>query len=151
MSSAAYSAKVFSIYLFIAGAVLLAAPKLLLATFGLPESSEAWIRVIGVLAFNIGIYAWVAARHDDRHFFAASVYTRMVFFGAVTTFAVLGLAGPTIILFGVPDLLGAIWTHLALRADARAARPLPAGQHQASAVQEPRTRLPGDTSVNAGH
>jgi hypothetical protein len=50
--------------------------------------------VIGVLAFNIGIYAWVAARHDDRRFFAASVYTRVIFFIAVTTFAVLGQAGP---------------------------------------------------------
>jgi hypothetical protein len=128
MSRSAYSAQVFSIYLFIAGAVLVAAPNVLLAMFRLPETSEAWIRVIGILAFNIGIYAWVAARHEDRSFFETSVYTRVIFFIAVTTFAVLGLAGPTIILFGVPDLLGAIWTHLALKADARQGRPALASQ-----------------------
>lgn len=120
MSRSAYTAKVFAVYLFVAGPALAIAPNVLLALFGLPGTAEAWIRVIGVLAFNIGIYAWVAARHDDRSFFAASVYTRAIFFSAVTTLALLDLAHPMIILFGVPDLLGAIWTHVALKADAHA-------------------------------
>jgi hypothetical protein len=68
--------------------------------------------------------AWVAARDDNTGFFEASVYARSVFFGAVTTFAVLGLAGPTIILFGVVDLAGGIWTHLSLKADAQSDQPL---------------------------
>ena len=129
MSRSAFSAKVFAIYLFIAGAVLVAAPNFLLSIFRLPATSEVWIRMMGVIVVNIGLYAWVAARHEDKHFLEASVYTRVIFFGAVTTFAALGLASPMIILFGVADLLGAIWTHFALKADARPAGPVLAGQH----------------------
>lgn len=127
MSKSAFSAKVFAIYLFVVGAVLVVAPNFLLSIFRLPQTSEVWIHVIGVLAFNIGVYAWVAA--EDKHFLKASVYTRLVFFVAVTTFAVIGLASPVIVLFGVTDLLGGIWTHFALKADARSGRPILVGQH----------------------
>jgi hypothetical protein len=126
MSKSAFSAKVFAIYLFIVGAVLVVAPNVLLSIFQLPQTSEVWIHVIGVLAFNVGVYAWVAA--EDKHFLKASVYTRFVFFVAVTTFAVIGLASPMIIFFGVTDLLGGIWTHFALKADSQSAQPFLAGQ-----------------------
>lgn len=122
MSRAAFSAKVFSVYLFIVSTVVVIAPNLLLSLFGLPPTSEVWIRIVGVLAFNIGIYAWSAAAHEDRNFLVASVVTRVVFFAAVTAFAVLGLASPILVLFGVTDLLGGIWTHCALKADTRAAQ-----------------------------
>lgn len=56
------------------------------------------------------------------------MYARTSFFAAVAIFAALGLASPTIILLGVPDLLGAIWTRFALTADAHSARPLFATQ-----------------------
>jgi len=48
-------------------------------------------------------------------FFRWTVYTRstvIVFFAA---FVLLGFARPPLIMFGVVDLLGAIWTSLALR------------------------------------
>lgn len=44
-------------------------------------------------------------------------------FSAILVFAALGFGSPMIILFGVADLLGGIWTHFALRADARSGRP----------------------------
>lgn len=121
MSRSAVSANVFAIYLFILGPVLVVAPNLLLALFRLPATSEVWIRVIGLLALNIGVFLWIAARHEYRHFFVASVATRCIVFVGLTTFAVLGLASPIIIVFGVLDLLGGVWTWLALKADARQA------------------------------
>jgi hypothetical protein len=127
MSKSAFSSKVFAIYLFIVGAVLVVAPNVLLSIFQLPKTSEVWIHIIGVLAFNVGVYAWVCAK--DMHFLKASVYTRFVFFVAVVTFAILGLASPIIIVFGVVDLLGGIWTHFALKADSSSAQPLLASQH----------------------
>lgn len=121
MSKSAFSAKVFAIYLFFAGALLAVVPNLLLSALHIAQTSEVWIRVIGVIAIMIGIYAWVAAKHDIRPFFIASVYTRGLVFVAFTIFAVLGLGSPMIVLFGVADLLGGVWTHWALKADARAA------------------------------
>ena len=120
MSRAAFSSRVFATYLFVVGAALVFVPNVLLSVFGIPGTCEVWIRVIGVLAVNIGVYAWVAA--EDRRFLAASVYTRCVFFAAVTAFVLAGLASPMIVLFGVLDLLGALWTGVAMRADLRLAR-----------------------------
>ncbi|MFM9438397.1 membrane-bound ClpP family serine protease [Janthinobacterium sp. CG_23.3] len=129
MSKSAFSAKVFAIYLFIVGAVLVVAPNFLLSIFLLPPTSEVWIHVVGVIAFMIGVYAWVAAKHENKPFLEASVYTRFVVFVAFTAFAVIGLANPMIILFGVADLLGGIWTYFALKVDAQSLRPIMAGQH----------------------
>jgi hypothetical membrane protein len=128
MSRSAFSAKVFAIYLFIVGAVLVIAPNFLLSIVRIPPTSEVWIHVVGVIAFNIGIYAWIAAKHENKPFLEASVYTRFVVFVAFTAFAVVGLASPMIVLFGVADLLGGIWTYFALKADAQSTRPILAGQ-----------------------
>jgi hypothetical protein len=122
MSKSAFSAKVFAIYLFVVGPLLVFAPNFLLSIFRVPPTSEVWIRVVGVIAFNLGIYAWIAAKHENKPFLEASVYTRIVFFAAFTTFAVIGLASPVLILFGAVDLLGGIWTHFALKADAKPAQ-----------------------------
>ncbi len=128
MSKSAFSAKVFAIYLFVVGAVLVVAPNFLLSIFRISPTSEVWIHVVGVTVFMIGVYAWVAAKHENKPFLEASVYTRFVVFVAFTTFAVIGLASPMIVLFGVADLLGGIWTHFALKADAQSLRPILAGQ-----------------------
>lgn len=119
MSQSALSAKFFAVYLFIAGTLLVTVPNLLLTLLRIPPTSEVWIRVIGLIAFMIGVYAWVAASHEFKPLLVASVYTRFVVFMAFTAFTVLGLASPTVMLFGVADLAGGIWTYFALRADAR--------------------------------
>ncbi|MDR7304947.1 hypothetical protein [Rhodoferax saidenbachensis] len=119
MSSSAFSAKVFAVYLFLAGAVLITVPNLLLTLLQIPPTPDVWIRVVGLVAFMIGVYAWVAASHEFKPFLVASVYTRFIVFVAFTAFALAGLGSPMIILFGLADLAGGLWTYSALRADAR--------------------------------
>lgn len=119
MSKSAFSARVFAIYLFVIGPVLVLVPNYLLALFRIPPTNEVWIHVVGVIAFMLGVYVWVAARHENRPFLEASVYTRSAVFVAFAVFALIGLASPMIVLFGLVDLGGAIWTYLALKADAR--------------------------------
>jgi hypothetical protein len=125
MSKATFSARVFAVYVFTVSTVLVVAPNVLLSLFGIAPTSEVWIRVAGVLAFNIGIYAWIGATH--RPFLEASVYTRALVCAAFVVFALLGLVSPMIVLFGLVDLAGGIWTWLALKADARAVAAAPAG------------------------
>lgn len=129
MSKSAFSAKVFAVYLFILGPVLILAPNVLLKLFGIAPATEVWIRVVGLLAFMLGVYVWVAAKHDNRPFLEASVYTRAFVFVALSAFAILGLGSPMLALFGVIDLCGGIWTYFALKADARPAAPVPAGRY----------------------
>jgi len=117
MSKAAFSAKVFALYLFMIGPVLVFAPNFLLGLFGIAPTSEVWIRVVGVIAINLGVYSWVAAQHKTTAFLKASVYTRLFVCGAFTVFAVTGLVSPMLILFGLVDLAGSLWTYFALKAD----------------------------------
>lgn len=121
MSRAALSIKLFAAYLFLVGAVFVIAPNLLLSLFGIP-SAEGWVRIVGLLAFNIGAYGWVAARNEYKAFFVASVWMRVEVWLVLTALAVLGLVPPVLALFGVADLIGGIWTHYCLRSDARFTR-----------------------------
>jgi hypothetical protein len=121
MSRAALSLKLFAFYLLALGAGLVAVPGLLLGLFGL-ATTEVWIRVAGVLTFNIGLYYWAAAVAEARPVFVASVGTRFLVFASFACFVLLGLAKPVLVLFGTVDLLGGLWTAAALRpAPARAA------------------------------
>lgn len=129
MSKSAFSAKVFAVYLFIIGPVLVFAPNFLLSLFGIPATTEVWIRVVGTIAFMLGVYSWVAAKHELRPFLEASVYTRFGVFFAFSAFAILKLGSPMIAVFGLIDLLGGIWTYFALKADEQTGHTVLAGQH----------------------
>ncbi len=120
MSKSAFTVKAFGYYLLVLGAVLITIPNLLLATFQMAPTTDVWIRVVGVLVFNIGIYYIYAAQCEAKAFFQASVYARAVVLVAFTAFAILGLSGPSLALFGLVDFLGGLWTQLALRGDRRA-------------------------------
>jgi hypothetical protein len=114
MTRAAVSVLVFAFYLLALGALLVVAPNVILGLFGLPAASEVWIRVVGVLTFNIGYYYAQAARHGLTQFFRFTVHARsavVVFFAA---FVAAGLVKPVLILFGLVDLAGAVWTWRAI-------------------------------------
>lgn len=118
MSKSAFSLRVFSIYMFALGSMLVAAPNLLLSFFGIPETREVWIRVVGVLVLMIGYLDFMASRNELTAFINWTVRARLavpVFFIA---FVALGLAPPVLMLFAAIDAAAAIWTAVCLRADA---------------------------------
>jgi hypothetical protein len=127
MTKSAFSARVFAVYLFLLGPVLVLVPNLLLSLFGIAPANEVWIRVVGLLAFCLGVYIWVSA--NFRPFLEASVYTRVLVFVVFLVFAIQGLVSPMIVLFGTIDLCGGLWTWFALKADARSSVPALATQH----------------------
>jgi len=115
MSTSAKSMLVYGIYYLGAGAILLIIPNVFLGMLGLPHTNEVWIRVIGMLLFLLSLYYILGARNELRVFFKWTVYTRgsvSLFFVA---FVLLGFVKPVLILLGVIDLAGAIWTALALK------------------------------------
>lgn len=118
MSRAALTIRVFGIYLIVLGVALVAVPNLLLGMFFMPATSEVWIRVVGLLVFNIGIYYIYAARCEATEFFRASVYTRSLVLVGFAIFAFAGLAEPMLVGFGAVDFLGGIWTWRALESAA---------------------------------
>jgi hypothetical protein len=115
MSHPAKSLFAFGIYLVGLGAILVVTPNTLLGLFGLPGTSEVWIRVAGMLVLLLGFYYIKAARKELTDFFQWTVYTRSSVIVFFIVFVLLGFVSPILILFGVVDLLGAVWTGLTLR------------------------------------
>lgn len=115
MTRSARTVFVFGIYLAVLGIGLLVAPGPVLAPFGLPAPQEVWVRVGGMVIAFLGAYYMLAAKHGLRAFLAWTVATRA---SVIVVFAVLvatGLGPTVLLLFGVVDLAGALWTWAALR------------------------------------
>ena len=115
MSKAAFTILAFGYYLLALGIALVAVPNLLLGLFLMPQTGEVWIRVVGLLVFNIGVYYIYAAKSDATELFRISVFTRTLVLVAFAVFAFLGLAGPMLVAFGAVDFMGGLWTWRALK------------------------------------
>lgn len=115
MSNAAKSIFVFGIYVMMSGLILLLIPNVALTLAGLPATNEIWIRVMGMIVAILGYYYLQAARLELTPFFRLTVHMRPLPVVVFVVFVALGLARPILVLFGVGDLMGAIWTGLALR------------------------------------
>ena len=120
MTSSARTILIFGIYIVGLGLILLLVPNLLLGAFGFEETTEPWVRVLGVVVTALGYYYVVAARSNAQAFFSATVHGRVWLFLCFLALAALGMAKPILILFGLVDLFGAIWTRVTLGREARA-------------------------------
>lgn len=121
MSRSALSVFVFGIYLTVLGLALVLAPNVLLTLFGLPETKEVWIRVVGMLLFLVSFYYIMAARSELKDFFVWSVYVRSMVIVFLALFVSMNWVKPILLLFGVIDLAGAIWTEMARQSDRQTA------------------------------
>ena len=123
MSKTAFSIKASCCYIIALGLALVVVPNLLLAALRMPPTSEVWIRVLGMVVINFGIFFWVAAQTEAVALFRATLYVRPLVLAWLAAFVLLGLAPPQLLVFGVIEAAGALWTWLALRADQRSGQP----------------------------
>jgi len=119
MSKSAKSMFVFSLYLYVLGAILVLIPNALLRLFLFPPTTEVWVRIVGMLVFLLGFYYFQVARNELKKFFQWSVYARIAVLLFFIAFVVTGLAPPVLILFGVIDAAAAIWTQVSLLSEKR--------------------------------
>jgi ABC-type transport system involved in multi-copper enzyme maturation permease subunit len=120
MSKAAKSMFVFGIYMAALGLGLLVVPNTIAALFGFPGTDEPWIRLVGLLSLVLSFFYIQSARGEVEVFFRWTLVTRLAAFLLFPVLVVLDLAEPVLILTGLADLLGAIWTGWALRTGAGA-------------------------------
>jgi hypothetical protein len=113
----------FALYLFGLGTILVTAPNWLLGVFGFPPTTDVWIRVVGMLVVFLGVYYIVAARANFLPILEISVKVRIAVLLFFAAFVALGFASPVLLLFGVIDVAGALWTWLALRSELGAPAP----------------------------
>ena len=117
MSRAARSLFAFGIYLCGLGLALLLAPNLLLRVFGAPTTNEVWIRLNGMFVLCLSFFYVLAARGELTAFIRWTVWARAAVIVYFAAFVLLLSAPKPLLLFGLIDLLSAIWTWLALKAD----------------------------------
>lgn len=118
--SAGRTVELFGYYLIPLGLLLMLAPNAVLSPFGFAPATEVWVRVVGVVVAPLGVYYVALGRAPVPSFLRLTVYARVWVFVTFAVLAASGLAQPMLALFGVVDLLGAIWTWTALRSERRA-------------------------------
>jgi hypothetical protein len=119
MSRTAFTIQAFGAYLIVLSLGLMTIPNTLLPLFGMPGTTEVWIRVAGLVVLNEGVCYWFAAKSNAVPFFRASFYVRClapIVFGG---FVLAHLAQPALVAFGLVDLAAGIWTMITLRAETR--------------------------------
>jgi hypothetical protein len=119
MTKSSKSVFFFGIYLLLTGIFLCALPQKFISILSLPEIPTAWARLIGVLVIILGSYYVIAGRNNLKPLITGTIYLRLFFFAAVMILFVSGQMPKEILPLGVIDLLGAVWTMLSVKADAK--------------------------------
>jgi hypothetical protein len=115
MSRTAFSIRIYSFYLFLMGAGMIFIPNLLLGIFGFAETTEIWIRMLGLFTFTTGIYYFQSAAHEQTAFFKATIIGRLFFFLMTIAFVVVFKQSYMLGLIGSVDLAGALWTYSTIK------------------------------------
>lgn len=119
MSKSAKSVLFFSYYLFIVGLELFFVPNFFTKTAQLPETNEPYIRVVGALAFILGLYYHQSAKNELTPFLKTTILGRSVYFLSAIGLVIFKIAPPVFVVFGAVDLIGAIWTWQALKGEGK--------------------------------
>ena len=115
MSASSLSIFVFGIYVLVMGAGFIFMPNTVLPLFRFSKTNEPWIRVLGLVIAVLGFYYIIAAQNDLTIFFWSTVVGRTGIFIGFTVLVIAKKAQPMLILFGVIDLAGAVWTLLTMQ------------------------------------
>lgn len=112
MKSIITSLRVFSIYMMLVpGIGLMTIPAFMLDFNGLSHDTHLWTaRVVGLLAFNIGVFQYYIAKYRIRQLYKL---TAMLRYFAASVFVLLWVTGEAeiaILLFALVDFVGATWT-----------------------------------------
>jgi hypothetical protein len=114
MNPSELSMLVFGIYLVVVAAGFLFIPNAILPIFKMPKTNEQWIRVMAVVVGVLAYYYIVAALNNLTPLFWATVYGRFGVFVCFVALVISKKAKSPLILFGVIDALGGLWTLLTL-------------------------------------
>ena len=112
MRSTANSLYVFGLYLMIIpGFGLMCCPDTLLDLFQLESGDQLWLaRMVGLLAFCIGVLEWNIAKHAVEPLYKVTVYLRYGPALFMIGLWIIGEVGIMILGFSLIDALGATWT-----------------------------------------
>jgi hypothetical protein len=110
MTKYSQSVYYFSFYLLLSGALFFIFPNQVLAILGIQTTTEPWIHLLGILTFILGLFFFYMGRNNSREFAYISLFGRVLFILGVISVVILYNAPVSLLLFGVIDLFGFLWT-----------------------------------------
>ncbi len=116
--SARRTMEIWAVYVSVLGLGLVTVPNLVLAVFAIPPTDEVWIRVLGMVLLFFGYYYAMSIREDERAIWRWSVPVRLMVPVFFLGFVLTGLGPPVLMLIAGADLIFALLTWRALRAEA---------------------------------
>ncbi|MFO0661652.1 MAG: hypothetical protein U0165_17740 [Polyangiaceae bacterium] len=122
-SHAARSLFYYGIYVGLCAAGLLFFPVQFLGPFGFEPPREIWIRVVGVMLVSMAMFNIRSALGEVRQFFSWSIPARMLVIVFFAAFVLADWAPAKLVLFGVVDFAGAVWTWWAMKRDSALVAP----------------------------
>ena len=115
-SFAAFTVKVFSIYMLLLGLCMMLAPVQVFALVQLPLGDGVpFVRSLGMVVLLFGTQYYIAGANNTSSFIRASVFTRMGAVGILAFMALLGWVHWKIASFALIDGAGGVWTWWALQ------------------------------------
>ncbi len=115
MNKTSFSIRIYSFYLFLMGSGMVFIPNFLLNVFGFVETTEIWIRMLGLFTFTTGIYYFYSSSHNQQAFYKATIVGRLFFFLVTVIFVFTFHQSSMLALIGSIDLIGALWTFSTLK------------------------------------
>ncbi len=106
---------VHTIYCVLIGLQLIFVPNMILNMFGITETSEIWISVLGIVVASLAFVYYPLSKSGDKKVVAGSAYARLTVCAGFVFLALTGRVEMTLILFAGIDLATAVWTLMELK------------------------------------
>ncbi len=114
MKASSRSIFLFSFYVMGSGLLLLIFPYWVLELTSVNPEAQVITRMMGMVVFFLGIYYLILGKMEVTAFYKWTIPTRMSAIVFLTVFVLLQWLSAIVLVFGILDLAGAVWTALAL-------------------------------------
>ena len=112
----------FSFYMEAVGILMIVFPQLVLRILNINTDAGVVVRFLGMVDFFMGYYYLRAgmSREKFKAFYQLTIHTRFSALVLLVVFVIVWSANPIVVLFGVIDAAGAVWTIVSMTLDKRA-------------------------------
>ena len=104
-----------AIYVILTGLQLIFVPNLLLSMFGFADTSEIWIKVLGIVILPLSAVYYAISKQGNRDVVFSTIISRGFVGVGFILLALSGQAKLNLILFAGIDLATAVWTWVELQ------------------------------------
>ncbi len=119
MTTPAKTIHYFAFYMIFEVVMLLWSPPALLQMVGVDPSDAVWLRVIAGVVAGLTIYYFKISREQIVAMYPITTYERSTVFVATAALYLFNHLPFIVLLVGIVDLLGALWTLWAMRSEAK--------------------------------